>query len=307
MSAYVFHAAESRLSKHRRRRGEREVEEQEAKSFQESLCKGVEPPPFDPTSTGPREEWLDVPMDCIGMLIGKKGENLKRVEQQCKVKVQISDGVDAQTRTVTVIVRGLHDNVATALRELDFATELFEVPAKMMGWVCGKGAQHLKLIRELSGAAAVSIRQDERDRGQRRGAVAAPDVAPSADRALDGVTGDADPAGRCWLELKGRRSSVADARMCLEAHMSYYPAFQDMEKEEADLDKQIVEAQAQLGRRPSRGPAAPEHAGRSGAVPDGAAAGGSGARRARGGRGGRSGRVAAGEGPLRPGSRGGGH
>merc|ERR1712087_1050191 len=53
-----------------------------------------------------------------------------------------------------------------------------------------------------------------------------------------------------FIDLKGLRQSVEDAKLCLEAHLSYYPVFVEMGEVEADLDKQIAAAQAKLGRRP---------------------------------------------------------
>uniref|UniRef100_A0A7S4PW77 K Homology domain-containing protein n=1 Tax=Alexandrium monilatum TaxID=311494 RepID=A0A7S4PW77_9DINO len=272
MSAYVFQAAESRRGKQRRRKGEREIEEQEAKSFVESLGAGIEPPPFD-MSLGPREERLDVPEGCVGMLIGKKGENMKRIERQCRVTVSIKDGEDAGSRAV--IVKGSTVDVAAALRELDFASKTVDVPEVMAGWICGRGARHLRLIKELTGAAVVSLRREgEENGGPRAGASSSSSrgvpggsaaaktggagAAAAASTEADSGAKPAADSGRCWLELKGRRECVADAHMCLEAHLSYYPVFQEMEELDADLDRQIAAAQARLGRRPGRSAAAAE-------------------------------------------------
>merc|ERR1712217_990882 len=60
---------------------------------------------------------------------------------------------------------------------------------------------------------------------------------------------DTTSSNQCWFELKGRRQNVADARMCLETHMSYYPVFLEMEEVEQQLDRQLANAQALLGRR----------------------------------------------------------
>jgi len=253
MSLSEFQAAESRRTKQFRRRAEREAQEREAEALVEAVGQGFEQPPFITPGSYSGEEKLDVPTECVGMLIGKKGENLKRIEEQCKVSVSIEDGggkaaTAASSRRVTV--KGAAANVEMALRELDFTVDAVEVPGDVVGWACGKGARHLKLVRELSGAAVVNLFRE----GDEAGKAAEPEA--NVDTACEepSAPGTGNKPGRCWIHLKGMREHVADARLLLEAHLSYYPAFQEMDDVEAALEEQITEAQERLGRRACAAP-----------------------------------------------------
>jgi len=253
MSLSVFQAAESRRTKHLRRRGEREAHEREVEALVEAVGQGLDVPPFITPGTYSGEERLDVPSECVGMLIGKKGENLKRIEEQCKVSVSIEDGggkAATATSSRRVTVKGAAANVAMALRELDFTVDAVEVPEGMVGWTCGKAARHLKLIRELSGAAVVNLHREGGEAGE-----AEPEAAVNAacEESAPGTL-SSNKSGQCWIHLKGRRQHVADARLCLDAHMSYYPAFQEMDEVEAALEQQIAGAQERLGRRACAAP-----------------------------------------------------
>jgi len=252
MSVSVFQAAESKRTKHLRRRGEREAQEREVEALVEAVGKGFELPPFKTPGSFSGEETLDVPSECVGMLIGKKGENLKRIEQQCKVSVSIEDGggkaaAAASSRRVTV--KGTVANVAMAVRELDFTVDAVEVPEGMVGWTCGSRARHLKLIRELSGAAVVNLHREGEEAGETE-----PEAAVDAECEETAPGTVSNKTGRCWIHLKGMREHVADARLCLEAHLSYCPAFQEMDQVEAALEEQISEAQERLGRRACAAP-----------------------------------------------------
>lgn len=252
MSISVFQAAESRRTKHLRRRGEREAHEREVEALVEAVGQGLELPPFITPGSYSGEERLDVPAECMGMLIGKKGENLKRIEEQCKVSVSIEDGggkASTATSSRRVTVKGAAANVAMAIRELDFTVEAVEVPEGMVGWACGKGARHLKLIREISGAAVVNLYREGDETGE-----AEPEAVVDAACKESSPGTPSNKSGRCWIHLKGRREHVADARLCLDAHLSYYPAFQDMDEVEAALEEQIAGTQERLGRRACAAP-----------------------------------------------------
>merc|ERR1711972_705211 len=125
------------------------------------------------------------------------------------------------------------------------------------GWVCGKGNRHLKLFKELTGVVVLSMRRDGDSNNSHPGAETEIDdnmLQSSSRDAQDSRDENAVRTDPCWIEVRGLRSHVADALMCLETHMSYYPVFSEMKKVEEDLDVQLAEANAQHGRRLGPGP-----------------------------------------------------
>lgn len=315
MSAYVWSEKESRKTTALRKKDERSSQAKDSDLFEVSLSKGVEPPPFAPVFTQ-TERRLDVLEGCAGILIGKKGENIRNVEQRFRVTIRIED-VNADGRSPShpvlrrqrggpqqVVISGLTpDAVRAAARELDIVAETMDVPAEMASWFVGRGGKHLKFIKELSALPVLSLRRsggeaegapaegegdvaaairevlgadaEEEDAGgrkKRRGKPGRRGHADGSDEEDAGAAeaefgdhaqGQAEGAGgegravageeHCWLELKGRRDRVADARLLFETHMGYYPVYLEMREAETALDREISEAQALLGRSGGRG------------------------------------------------------
>ncbi|CAJ1429644.1 unnamed protein product, partial [Effrenium voratum] len=200
---------ESRRSARQQRRQEREVEAKEKESFVSSLTSGLEPPPFDLLQP---ERTLRVPQACLGLVLGKKGANLKATEEKLQVKVKVQTPDDGSDSLVTI--SGAAAKVADAARELDFAFQRVEVSEAMAGWLRSK-ARTLKTIREMTGVPVLSLH----DEGN-------------------------------WVDIKGLRNEVETAGLCLEAHMSYHSVFAEMEEVEKDLDRRIAEAKLRGSRRP---------------------------------------------------------
>lgn len=289
MSAYVWNEKESRKQKNTRRKEEREAEAKDAEALRENLLasSGVDlgPLPSSLAASGRCEQRLTIPDGCAGILIGKKGENLKSIEKRFpKVTIRVEDENSEKDTaagkrrvgplkgaTLQVVLSGdAAGSVAAAARELDFVVETIEVAAEMSGWAVGRGGKHLNRIRELSGVAVLNF-----DRGDRKKATKEPsgDVAEDVDEedeedANPSDKTDGPPAAPCKFEIKGQRDTVADAKLLLEAHLGYYPVYQEMQEAEDEMNKEILQAQGLLGRTSRR----PRQ--------DGAAAGGRGAKRA---------------------------
>lgn len=208
MSEYLWKTAESSYNKHKRRKEEQK----------DLPVKAPAPRPQDVLGC---EERLPVQEGCAGLIIGKKGENIKRIQQKLNVTITLSENPPE------VIVRGMcHDDVEQALFELDFARDKFEVPSEAARFVCGKGRKHLQLLQRISGLASLNFHRERED----------------------------DEDSKCWLELIGRRESLEDARLCLDVHLSYYNVFTEMERVEEQLNSEMVEAGVK--KRPSDRPTA---------------------------------------------------
>ncbi|CAE7038395.1 FXR2 [Symbiodinium natans] len=231
MSAFIWHEKESRRTAHQRRKQEREVKAQQTQAFLSNVTSGVEPPPFD-LVLDQNERRLQVPAGCMGLVIGKKGEHLKSVEKDFKVTVHIEKD-DTSSDNILLISGASPAEVAAAVKALDFDMRTLEVPKEIAGWVCGKAGRHLKLVREMTGVAVLSMKDMDKELQDGR----------------EDQSGLSSVSSRCSLEIKGLRESVEAAAMCMEAHMSYHSVFQEMEQVEKDLDQRIADAKGRLSRR----------------------------------------------------------
>jgi len=250
------------------RRGEREAEEAE-------LCAEISrsdffdeaPPPC--ALGGETERRLDVPNGCAGMIIGKNGENIRNLEKLLKVSIRVESlegdsaakgaqrGVRPRDGPQQVVIKGTsRADVEAAVAELDVVVDVMEVAPEMAKFVVGRGGQHLKLIRELTGVAVLKLLggpgKGEAAKEKEDGIAS---QAPRLGDQPDGASDDEDLAKSkpCWLQITGRRGSVVEAKMCLETHLGYYPVYEEMRAAERDLDQEIAEAQAALGRVSFRG------------------------------------------------------
>eukprot|EP00930_Biecheleria_cincta_P004519 TRINITY_DN105430_c0_g1_i1.p1 TRINITY_DN105430_c0_g1~~TRINITY_DN105430_c0_g1_i1.p1 ORF type:complete len:346 (-),score=64.30 TRINITY_DN105430_c0_g1_i1:24-1061(-) len=243
MSDFMWHQKESRKAAQVRKKHEREEKAQDAKLFLSSVTSGVEAPPFEiiiPES----ERRLEIPKGCIGLLIGKKGEHLKAVEEKFQVKVKIDK--DSSGHQSALISGKSPNDVAAAVKELDFDMRTREVPSAMAGWLCGKAGRHLKMMRDMTGVAVLSLRSEGGKTGEQGDdEEGLPEPRPKESPSDP----EKDVPKRCWIEIKGLRPKVEDAEMCLDAHMSYYSVFLEMDEVEQQLDRQIAAARGRISRR----------------------------------------------------------
>eukprot|EP00435_Cladocopium_sp_Y103_P056185 s533_g18.t2 len=224
----IWSVKESRKQQIQRRRQEREVEAQENERFVSSVTNGVEAPPFElPTEP---EQRLTVPTQCLGMVIGKKGEHLKSLEQKHKVAVKLD--TDETAGLCRICVSGkTSKSVAAAVAELDFDYQRVEVQPEVASWLRSKG-RTLKLIKEMTGVTLLRLSSEE------------------------DIEGGTTPS----VEIKGLKSQVQSAVLCLQAHMSYHSVFVEMEQVEKDLDERIAEVKLHTAQRPARAGSVPCHA-----------------------------------------------
>lgn len=213
---------ESKKSHVQRRRHEREVEAKQAEQFVANVVSGFEPPPFE-LPAEELEQRFCVPATCLGLVIGKKGEHLKSVEKKFKVSIKLE--TDDKSGEGLVIISGESSkSVSAARKELDFDYKSVEVTAEEASWLKRK-AMTLKLIRDMTGVTLLTLRSE-----------------------TNSTPGDATP-GHSYVEIKGLRSEVEAAALCLDAHMSYYSVFAEMEQVEKALDERIAAAKLQTAGR----------------------------------------------------------
>mmetsp|Transcript_64431 Transcript_64431/g.153725 ORF Transcript_64431/g.153725 Transcript_64431/m.153725 type:complete len:347 (-) Transcript_64431:60-1100(-) len=252
MSEFVWKCAESRRTQAARRKQERLAREEEDLLLAQEVDSGVEPLPAilqQVSNAGDSfEQSLEVPTACLGQIIGKKGKNLKQVQDKFNVKVSIKEGASSDVQAVTIAGKSLR-SVAEAAKELDVVVERVSVPGEMTRWLCGKSAQHLRFLRDLTGVPVLSFCREGNSGTTEDATAAAPAPAEEEQEGEGAVADDRKPRGLPvpgYVEIIGDRESVSNAKLCLEAHMSYFPVVREMEAIERELDAKISAAMAEL-------------------------------------------------------------
>eukprot|EP00916_Digyalum_oweni_P008926 GHVL01015037.1.p1 GENE.GHVL01015037.1~~GHVL01015037.1.p1 ORF type:complete len:432 (+),score=67.47 GHVL01015037.1:45-1340(+) len=140
----------------------------------------------------------------IGLIIGKKGANLKLISNKYNVDVKVLHAEPNSTSRDRVRISGEDPASVQAARvEAEIVSEPFKVDSCKVGWVIGKKGHTIEEIVNKSGILSAQIAEDS------------------------GIT------------LVGSRRSVDDAIMLLESHLHYYPAYQDLDRQKAEANDQM--------------------------------------------------------------------
>merc|ERR1719235_2453272 len=152
-------------------------------------------------------EEFNVDEEVVGLVIGKGGENLRRVEEKHKVEITVEKTENATSDKRRVkIVGDSKDAVQAAREEVEYVRDYFEVDKIQFEVVFGRNRRTLEEIREKSGAIRLRY---ETERGH--------------------------------VDVQGLRSSVEDALLLLEGHTQYFSVYQEMNREQEALDSQVSE------------------------------------------------------------------
>lgn len=230
---YAWTEAESRSTKYRKNKAkavEREKEEaEEVRARRSEVARDAR----DARARANVRVDVTVPREVLGVVIGKKGTNLQRVEQKYGVKLKVQKDDEDKTKDAVIAVEAKMDvkadeavaspaarrSVEAAARELRVERASIPVEAGAMGWVRGKGAQSLTFLQALSGALHVQTK--------------------------DNV-----------VDVFGTPGSLESLRMALETHLSYRAPLAKLQAEDRELDAQLDElalpGERKRERRPER-------------------------------------------------------
>jgi KH domain len=151
---------------------------------------------------------FSIEADLIGLVIGKKGENIQRVMKKHHVEVEV-DGRQSASDSRTVRVSGeTPEAVEAAREELEFVNHLYEVQDHLVGWLLGRKMQHIQDIQQKSGVYRARFDQDKR-----------------------------------VLVLCGTRQAIDDAIVLLDSHMQYYDVFKEQNRQEFAISRDLFSLQ----------------------------------------------------------------
>jgi hypothetical protein len=167
-------------------------------------------------STAFREEF-DVDEDIVGLVIGKSGERLRRVQDQYGVEIQVERqeerrGKQNSTKRRVKILGDDKQNVEKAREEIEYQKEYWTIEPDQTGWVLGKRKQNLMDFQTKTGILRLRYLPETNQ-----------------------------------LELCGLRSHIEDTLLLLESHLQYYNVYSEMDKEQDNLDRSFIELDMSAG------------------------------------------------------------
>jgi hypothetical protein len=148
-----------------------------------------------------REEFV-IDEDCVGLVIGKSGENLRRIQEDHDVEVNVVRDKPPKVR----IIGNTKEAVENARAELDFHKESYDVEESMIGWVLGKNRKNLDEFKEKTG-----------------------------------IVGLRWFAEKSHIELIGVKQQIEDTIMLLEGHSQYHSVYKEMNREQDSLQTSFAE------------------------------------------------------------------
>merc|ERR1719261_1116513 len=158
-------------------------------------------------------EEFTVDEEVVGLVIGKGGESLRRVEEKHNVEITVEKTENATSDKRRVkIVGETKEAVEGAREEVEYVRDQFEVDKLTFDVVFGRNRRIFEEIREKNGA--IRLRYDA-DRGH--------------------------------VDVQGLRNSVEDAVLLLEGHTQYFSVYQEMNREQEALDSQVSELSGGYG------------------------------------------------------------
>lgn len=162
---------------------------------------------------------FSVSVDVIGLVIGKGGENMKRVSNQHKVEVRVIEAANPN-RTVTIRVSGdCTESVNAARNDLEITTHDYKVDEKLVGWLLGKQMRNIQDIQHKSGLLYARFQRNSKA-----------------------------------LELCGTRLQIDDAIVLLDSHMQYYDVYKEYDRQEDALFKDLDSFRQRRPPQPSYPP-----------------------------------------------------
>lgn len=165
---------------------------------------------------GKRVEF-EIPHDMVGVVIGKKGANVNRVQEETGVDRII---VDSELSPPVVRIRGASAAaVAHARRLLEYVVERVPLSRSQMAWVIGSGGDTLNSIK-------ISSKVRQRSALHPLPRVHAPTTRLSPQiTSIDVEDAVSDGASGCII-IKGVKTAVATAKIMISTQLEYQSDFE---------------------------------------------------------------------------------
>lgn len=201
-----------------------------------------------------------VPDDCVGLIIGKGGETIRKLQQESGAKIQVAKKEIAQTGMRNVFIEGAPERYEKARRLIEAILEEhrenmatapqthtveYPIPANVVGILLGKGGENLKRLMLRTKASIYVPRGATAQRiAQIRGSKAQiTQVKKEIDDLIDAV-GSAGKAG-VSAQARNKQQAVEAINMYLPQSISE-GNLADISPEDLEESKRQQEVQAQI-------------------------------------------------------------
>jgi len=168
-------------------------------------------------------ETISVESGFVGRIIGKKGENIKRLQEEHSVNISIKDPDDYNKDSMTTIV--IHgsssEQVRKAREEIEYVVVRIPVEQEQVGWIVGR--QYKRLTDIAKKAELHYARFNDKE---------------------------------CAIELCGLRHQIEDAKMLISAQRDYLEVHQGMNEEHRAIQQEfeaLDELDGKGGKKGSKG------------------------------------------------------
>jgi hypothetical protein len=156
-----------------------------------------------------REEFT-VDDDIVGLVIGAKGENLRKVQAEHNVDIHVDryDGTaatDGGIRKVKIVGHSA-ESVQAARAAVEYIKEFYPVEESMVGWMLGKMRKNLVEFQEKTQITRLKWLPD-----------------------------------RSAIELCGLKPQIDDTLMLLDGHSQYYTVYKEMGREQENINESFGE------------------------------------------------------------------
>lgn len=160
-----------------------------------------------------------VPQDSIPQIIGTSGANIKKIQDKYKVIIRILDereihdrGVNGEImKCVRIMGRTMEDCLA-AKAEVEYMEVRIPVTEDQFGWILGAKGATIREFKEKSGVQTLTLERNKET-----------------------------------ILLYGSRPTVEDAQAMIDAHMLYFPVFNQMGEEMQQLNSTLSNLQYRTG------------------------------------------------------------
>mmetsp|Transcript_24071 Transcript_24071/g.46847 ORF Transcript_24071/g.46847 Transcript_24071/m.46847 type:complete len:443 (+) Transcript_24071:115-1443(+) len=151
-------------------------------------------------------ETISVESSFVGRIIGKKGENIKRLQEEHSVNISIKDPDDySKDSMTTIVIYGTSiEQVRKAREEIEYVVVRIPIEQEQVGWIVGK--QYKRLADIAKKAELHYARFNDKE---------------------------------CAIELCGLRYQIEDAKMLISVQRDYLEVHQGMSEEHRAIQQEF--------------------------------------------------------------------
>eukprot|EP00823_Brevimastigomonas_motovehiculus_P006398 TRINITY_DN5302_c0_g1_i1.p1 TRINITY_DN5302_c0_g1~~TRINITY_DN5302_c0_g1_i1.p1 ORF type:complete len:553 (-),score=177.18 TRINITY_DN5302_c0_g1_i1:292-1950(-) len=183
--------------------------------------------------------------DLVGLMIGKKGQNITEAKAVQGVQsVRIDDHA-----CVCRIVANTKEAALEARSKLEFCEEVYKIPSKMVGIIVGLKFKYLREIENESKCNRITLLRRESKEESETTDESESKRSPGW---IDPNT-YTDDEGNAALVIRGTKSSVTAAKLLLDTHVHFTTQKQQLATEERKSFHDLNELQMDYGVRGGRG------------------------------------------------------